>query len=118
MTTPSRFISHIKSISAIPANQEKKFKKLVSIKVVNQGDHFISAGQLPKTIGFVTQGLFRYYYTKEDGADLTKGFFLENTILSSYSAMLQNRSSYFTIEALEDSKMEVVNYKEFSALFA
>lgn len=118
MTTTSCFINHIKSITAVPADQEEKFKNLVSIKVINEGDEFISAGQFPKTIGFVTKGLFRYYYSNKEGAELTKGFFLENTILSSYSAILQNRFSYFTIQALEDSKLEVVSYKEFSALFA
>ena len=112
------FINFIKVLITNPAEQEEKFNALISIKYIKQGDHFITAGQFPKNIAFLKQGLFRYYYSNEQGNEFRKGFFLENSILSSYSAILENRSSYFTIEALEDSVLERVNSAALNLLFA
>jgi CRP-like cAMP-binding protein len=113
----SNFISYIKTTTALPREQEEQFSTLLSTTSVKKGNDFISAGQVPRTIGFVKTGFFRYYYTHEEGIEFTKGFFVENTILSSYSAILENRPSYFSIQALEDSVIEIVNYDAFHQLF-
>lgn len=112
------FIKFIKSITKIPKKQEEKFIALLSEKGVLKSDTFVRAGEYPKTIGFVKEGLFRYFYTNNEGVEFTKGFFVENSIISSYSAILENRGSYFTIEALEDSVIEQVSYEKFNALFS
>jgi hypothetical protein len=39
------------------------------------------------------------------GDEFTKGIIAENLFLSSYSAMIMEKPSYFSIEALEDSKI-------------
>lgn len=114
--TPS-FINFIKTTTTIPQAEEEKFCALLFTKYIKKGEDFISAGQVPKTIGFVKTGFFRYYYSNEEGIEFTKGFFVESTILSSYSAILENRPSYFSIQALEDSVIEIVNYDAFHQLF-
>jgi CRP-like cAMP-binding protein len=112
------FIKFIKTITKIPKDQEEKFCALLSEKPIKKDDSFIRTGEYPKTIGFVKEGLFRYYYMNHEGIEFTKGFFVENTIISSYSAILENRGSYFTIEALEDSIIEQVSYDKFKVLFS
>ncbi|MEN7549438.1 Crp/Fnr family transcriptional regulator [Rapidithrix thailandica] len=114
---PHHFTHYIKTLTQLPPEQEEAFSALITIKPVKKDENFIRAGQLPKTIAFVTKGLFRYYYTSEEGVEFTKGFFVENTVLSSYSAILENRASYFGIQALEDAVIEVVNYEAFRLLF-
>ncbi len=64
----------------------------------------------------MVSGLFRYYYTSQDGTELTKGFFEENAILSAYDAILENKSSHYSIQALEDSVVETVPYNKLSLL--
>ncbi len=39
-------------------------------------------------------------------------------MLISYSAIIQNRGSYFTAQAIEDSEIEVVNYDRLLDLFS
>lgn len=112
------FIKFIKTLTKIPKEQEEKFIALLSEKQIRKDNAFIRTGEYPKTIGFVKEGLFRYYYMNNEGIEFTKGFFVENTIISSYSAILENRGSYFTIEALEDSIIEQVSYDKFNVLFS
>lgn len=112
------FTDFIKSITTLPKKQEEKFINLISINRIEAGQNFIRAGQSPRTIGFVTEGLFRYYYTSKDGSEFTKGFFDRGTIISSYDAILENNPSHYTIEALEDATIEVVQYNKFRQLFS
>ena len=61
-------------------------------------------------------GLFRYYYLTETGKEFTKGFFPETSFLSAYSALLRDRESYFSIEALEVSRIITIDYPAWKAL--
>jgi len=114
----SSFVNFVKSIIKLPKEQEIKLGALITTKHLKKNDDFISAGEHPKTIAFIKIGLFRYYYANEQGEEFTKAFFSENSLLSSYSAIIEKRPSYFSIQALEDSEIEVLNYQEFLKLFA
>lgn len=118
MREENGFTNLIKSVTNIPSGQEKKFEQLVSVQHLEKSENFIRAGESGRKIAFVRNGLFRYYYTSEDGIEYTKGFFDQNSILSAYDAILENKSSYFTIEALEDSVVETVPYDRFLQLFS
>lgn len=117
MPGPFGFVELVKSVTELPQTQEEKFGKLISVQTFVKGDDFIRAGESPRKIAFVRDGLFRYYYTSEDGIEYTKGFFDQNNVLSAYDAILENKPSYFTIEALEDSVIESVPYDPFQKLF-
>lgn len=104
------FIDLINSITTLPGEQEEAFGKTLSTRQISRNAYFISYGEYPKLIGFVRSGLFRYYYIDRKGEEFTKGFFPEHTVLSSYSAILEKRTSYFAIQALEDSEIEVFDY--------
>ncbi len=112
------FINFIKSTTELPSTQKEKFQVLISVKHLKKGEDFIRAGQSPGKIGYVKEGLFRYYYTSDSGVEYTKGFFDRDSVLSAYDAILENKPSYYTIEALEDSAIEVVSFDRFQKLFA
>lgn len=111
-----KLLNLIKENFLLPPEEEEKLLVNLKVKELSKGDFFIQTGQVPMEMAFVRSGLFRYYYLNEDGTEFTKGFFPENTFLSSYSAMIENRPSYISIEALEDSVIEVVNYKSWQEL--
>ncbi len=112
------FISFIESFVSVPEEHKQQLQTLINTKQIYKGDSFIDAGQTPKSMAFVQKGLFRYFYTNEEGIEFTKGFFPENRVLISYSAILQNRESYFTIQALEDSQIEVISYAKLDNQFS
>lgn len=111
------FINYIKSIVDVPQEQENKFCSLISIQPIKKGKNFLNEGQPAKTIAFVKSGLFRYYYIDKKGNEFTKGFFIENSVLVSYGSILEKRGSYFTIQALENSIIEIIDYIESQKLF-
>lgn len=110
------FIELIKSVIDLPLDQENEILKICSIKNIGKGQHFINEGEIPYCLAFNLKGLFRYYYIDKKGNDFTKGFFPEGAPISSYSAMIQHRESYFNIEALEDSVLAVINFDNWKQL--
>jgi CRP-like cAMP-binding protein len=86
------------------------------IKSIDALEFFIRAGEVPHKIAFVGTGLFRYVYTNDKGDEFTKGIIMGNFFLSSYSAMIMSKPSYFSIEALEDSQVLEIIWKDFTQL--
>lgn len=66
MNSESGFIELIKTTTDLPLEQENIFKALLSVKYVKQGEHFVRAGRVSRTIAFVKKGLFSYFYTSEE----------------------------------------------------
>ena len=111
------FLKFLNNITLIPEIEQQKLKNISSIRNIEQGDYFLRQGDKSSEIAFVCSGLFRITYLTEDGKEFTKSFFPEHSFLISYSALLENRESYFSIEALEDSTIIVIDYNEWKVFF-
>lgn len=111
-------ISAIKSAADLPIDEENKLLALGKEAWLKRGELFINEGEVPRKFAFVNKGLFRYYYVDQKGNEFTKGFFAENTFLSSYSAMVLSGQSHFSIEALEDSEIVVFNFNQWKELLS
>lgn len=114
----SNFEKTLNSITIFPDEQLKKIIALSKIRKIKKDECFIREGEFPKSFAYVYSGLFRYYYTNNKGNDFTKGFFFENSFISSYSAMILNRESYFSIEALEDAEIIEIDYEKWKTLLS
>lgn len=100
----------------LPENKIDEFLSIGKIKSIEVSDYFIRAGEVPHKIAFIFSGLFRYVYTNNNGNEFTKAIIAENLFLSSYSAMIMGKPSYFSIEALEDSQVLEIVWKDFNRL--
>lgn len=103
-------IQSIRSVVDLLEEQENKLFSICRPQSLSKGAFFIREGQVPRKFAFVNEGLFRYFYIDDKGNEFTKGFFPEGSFLSSYSAMIQEAPSHFTIEALEDAEILVIDY--------
>jgi CRP-like cAMP-binding protein len=112
----SPLLSTIRSFVDVPLEEEVKLQAIISEQHLPRGGRFVRAGEIPRRMGFVVKGLFRYFYVNEKGSEFTKGFFPEGHFINSYSAMVQQRPSYYTIEALEDSNIIVFDVEDWHRL--
>ncbi len=106
----------IKELANIPDEMIEKLYAICNEQDIKKGEFFIRAGSVPEHMGFNLEGLFRLYYLDEDGNDFTKAFSEPGRFLISYSAIVQKRPSYFSIEALQDSKILKFNYEAFDQM--
>lgn len=111
------FLNYLSSIINFSSCELEKLKVISKVQYIHKGDYFIKEGENVNNFAFVYEGLFRIVYLHEKGKDFTKGFFPENTFITSYSALIQSRESYFSIEALENSTIITINYNDFKKLY-
>jgi len=107
----------ILTITNIPAPEEEKLRAIVRSQQLKKGDLFIKEGSVPQKFAFVSSGLFRYFYVSKKGREFTKGFFQEHSFIVSYSAMIKQAPSHHAIEALEDSRVHVIDYQKWLQLY-
>jgi CRP-like cAMP-binding protein len=100
----------------LPENKIDDFLSITGEKSINASNYFIRAGEVPMKIAFVGSGLFRYVYTNDRGDEFTKGIITENLFITSYSAMITETPSSFSIEALEDSTIMEILWSDFMQL--
>src|SRR6187402_3534786 len=112
------FINILNQLTPLPQEEAKKLEAASTWQILRKGEKFIAAGQVPRKFAFVHSGLFRYFYLDSSGNEFTKGFFPEHTFISSYSAMVQQTPSYFSIEALEDAGIFVIDYDAWKLLLS
>jgi CRP-like cAMP-binding protein len=107
----------VRAISDVPPEEEAKLCRIVVTENLKKGDAFIREGDVPQKFAFVGAGLFRYYYVNEKGNEFTKGFFQESNFITSYTAMVRRKPSYYTVQALEDARLLVVDYHRWQNLY-
>jgi CRP-like cAMP-binding protein len=100
----------------IPRSEFRKLLRRKKIVTLQANQHFLMAGDVPKYIGYVLSGLLRFYYISADGTEITKHFCLEHTLATSYRSFIQKEESSFYIQALEDSKILVIDYETYDYL--
>ncbi|MEO1487096.1 MAG: Crp/Fnr family transcriptional regulator [Bacteroidota bacterium] len=94
----------------------KEIFHIMKPKEFKNGEFFIKEGQTCKYVGFVSSGLFRYYY-QTDGQQLTRQFFFENNFMANYQSYITGGSSIAYIEALENSEVILIPREDLFRLF-
>jgi CRP-like cAMP-binding protein len=79
--------------------------------------YFAEPGAVCSDIGFVVSGSVRYYYIK-DGEEITNYFSFENEFVSSYKSFLTRQSGFSYIQALEDTELVTISYKNMQLMLA
>ncbi|MBK7175009.1 MAG: Crp/Fnr family transcriptional regulator [Bacteroidales bacterium] len=100
----------------LPVERIEEFLSIGMEKSILKADYFIKSGEIPSKIAFVNKGLFRYVYNNDKGDEFTKAIMPENNFISSYSAMVLRKPSYFSVEALENSQLLEISWSDFCLL--
>ena len=88
----------------------------LSLVTLKKHQYLIQQGSVANQIGFVVEGLFRQFYSK-DGNERTTYFFLEDQLVGAYMSCITNRPSPVTIEALSDVTCLCFSYSVLESLF-
>jgi CRP-like cAMP-binding protein len=78
---------------------------------------FAQPGIICSEVGFIVTGSVRYFNVK-DGEEITGYFSFENELVSSYRSFLTREPSLNYIQALEDTEVVIITYKNMQAMLA
>ena len=88
-----------------------QINKNFSITNIAQKHHYIKAGELQSSIGYIASGLIRAYYINENGNEVTVNFLKEGDYATHYPALKENKPSKFYFQSIEPTSIINIQYK-------
>jgi CRP-like cAMP-binding protein len=87
------------------------FSEKLTVFKLKKKEHFIKAGQLQNSIGFIVSGLIRSYYIDNNGNEKTVRFYAENDYTTHYTAFITQQPSKYTFQCLENTVLVLLSYE-------
>jgi CRP-like cAMP-binding protein len=78
---------------------------------VKKNEHLFRSGQIARNVYFIDKGCLRQYYINNNGEERTIYFKVEDGWCSELVSFLDNKPTELNLQALEDSKLQIINRK-------
>lgn len=112
----SKLLYLINEITVIEANEIELVKESFSLLKLKKGDFFLEAGKINKHVGFLNQGLVRYFVYKDD-SESTFEFTKEGEFIADYQSFSHHTKSVQNIQAIENCEILIINYSDIQKIF-
>jgi len=109
-------IESIRQIISVSEDEALLLKQLFTEKHIKKGEHFLSEGQVCRSVAIIGSGLVRYYIN-DDGNEGTYYFGSEGDFVCDYESFLPQVPSNKNIQALEDSSIYMISYDSLQKLY-
>ncbi|WP_053228031.1 Crp/Fnr family transcriptional regulator [Spirochaeta cellobiosiphila] len=107
------FYQMLNQLAVLPYEKVKTGLSILKYQRINSGEHFVHIDTTPDKLAFIANGLFRVYYISDDGSEKILVFRGKGSMLSAFSAFLENRKSWFGIQALETSDLIYITFNDY-----
>ncbi len=104
--------------ATIPVDQWLAFESKLVEKSFNKGEYVLQAGDKTLEFGIILKGIFRLYYTDKNGKEQIKTFRRDGELLGAYAEILLNIPSRTYIQAMEPSKVVLINKDDFLPFYS
>jgi len=85
-------------------------------KSIKRNQNLLSVGEVCNEFYYIIRGGVRVYFLTQQGQEKTRFITLDNTIITSLSSFISQKSSLETIEALEDTDVLAISHNDFYSL--
>jgi len=104
-------------IAPIHPETWENIKPYFSSLTLSTSEYLFKGDEVVKDFYFLTSGLARYYYLREDGREFNKSFAVKKGhLLSSISSVVKQNPSPFFVEILSPFECVSIRYKDFLML--
>lgn len=110
------FKKHLSDIIQIDDDSFDLVKPHLKSIQLKKGEFFAEESKVCRMVGFTFKGLLRIFYTKE-GIEVNTTFCLENSMVCSFSSLVNETASDVSIQALEDSDVLVMSRTDLLSLY-
>lgn len=110
------FIDYSKRIHPISDEARQAILSISTLVSIPKNKDLQPMGHTCKTIYFITKGIARIYYFKDD-IDITESFAFENNIVVRVESLFTGKPSRKAIQILEDAEIIAINANELFKLY-
>src|SRR5215216_1188509 len=107
----SLLLSHFRHVYKISDKDCARLVPLFESLEVKKNEHLFQEGNVAKFVYFIEKGCLRQYYINNNGEDRTIYFKVEDGWASELVSFLDNTPTELNLQALEDSKLQIINQK-------
>ncbi|WP_276502909.1 Crp/Fnr family transcriptional regulator [Terrimonas pollutisoli] len=83
---------------------------------LSKRNYLLKAGHICRTVCFIEKGLLRCFYIKGD-SEVCSWFMKEGNVIFSIESFYQQKASYESIQALEDTTVLFITYEELNHIY-
>ncbi|NSL91234.1 Crp/Fnr family transcriptional regulator [Chitinophaga solisilvae] len=110
-------ISAFESLIRLADKEKELVSSLFIPRQYARNEYFLREGQVCKMLGFITEGLIRYYTTNDKGEEQIFDFGKEMDFTCNYESFLDHSPSVVNIQCIEDSVIYCLSYDGLQELY-
>jgi CRP-like cAMP-binding protein len=107
----SPLLTQLKEVYKVSDKDCTRLIQLFETLEVKKNKHLLRSGEIARYVYFVEQGCLRQYYINNSGEERTIYFKIENGWCSELVSFLDNKPTELCVQALENSKLQIINQK-------
>jgi CRP-like cAMP-binding protein len=109
---------HLRNFAALNDKDISESRQFWKARKINKGDFFNTQSMVCNDLGLVVKGIFRiYYHDPNSEQDKNIFFFSESQFVVSFRSFISRNPCYYFIEAMEDSEIVFISYKDLNNLY-
>jgi CRP/FNR family transcriptional regulator, anaerobic regulatory protein len=111
-----RLLQYLESIHALSDECKERLFSVLKSKELSRKDLLLRAGHICQHIYFIQKGLLRCFYYRND-VEISSWFMREGDVVVSVESFFGQKTSYESIQVLEDCELYYVSYKELQEIY-
>ncbi len=111
-----QLIAYLKQHLEVSAQDWEYIKNKVTLNICNKGTILTKAGDVENNLYFITDGVFRLYFEKDD-KEIMLNFGFPGSFISSYASFLTQEKSTFHLSALTSCTYLNLEKKELEDIY-
>ena len=110
-------IAHIQHAINIGDEEQQFITQIFKEKHAAKNDYFLREGDVSKEVGFIINGLVRYFVRKDDGEEMIYDFGREENFMCNYESFLDHSPSQKNIQFIEDTTWLAVSFNDLQLFY-
>lgn len=107
----SPLLTQLKQVYKVSDKDCTRLIQLFEPLEVKKNEHLFRSGEIARHVYFIDKGCLRQYYINNNGEERTIYFKVEDEWCSELVSFLDNKPTELNLQALEDSKLQIINQK-------
>ncbi|MCE6991523.1 Crp/Fnr family transcriptional regulator [Dyadobacter sp. CY323] len=109
---------HLRDFASLTDKDIEQGRPFWKPRTIKKGDFFNMQSMVCNDLGLVVKGIFRiYYHDPKTDTDKNLFFFSENQFVVSFRSFISQKACWYYIEAMEDSEIVFISYKDLNSLY-
>ena len=111
-----KMLAVLESYAPVPRSEWEKVYRLHKRINLKRDEYFLREGDVPDRIAMIVSGMFRVFFTSEDGEERTLVFRNAGRLLSGFNSYSVTGESWYSIQAIENSTLSCIMLSDYQKL--